>query len=281
MINARDRAKVLFAESLRRYKPWFQNVMAGKRALVTGGLPYGVSHGFAILLREAGANVSVTGPSATELSTLSALFEEERGEPLQTYAVDFSDPTRAANFGDTFCEQVGIPDILVNVAGVTPARGGKDPLAYSDAEVLNINLLGPRCLTNVILGKMLLTHNDIDPGRILCIGSILGRCHTQNHGIYSITKIAVEAWVRELAELGQGKVIALGFAPAWVVTAAMLECGLNERETAIGVPAKRLPCPVDLAAFSILAACSPAGYMGDGHTVLLDGGLLSQFPARA
>lgn len=174
--------------------------MKTKTILVTGATS-GIGRHAALHLARAGHRVFATGRRAEALASL----QEEAGElALETFALDVNQPASieaAVAEVEKRTDGYGL-DVLVNNAGY----GKFGPLALvPDSELrgqFETNVFGLLKMCQAFIPKM----RERGSGRIINVGSVLGRMTLILQGVYGATKYAVEALSdnlrREVACLG-------------------------------------------------------------------------------
>ena len=88
--------------------------LGGKTALITGG-GSGIGLGIALALAREGCRVAISGRNEEKLRQAADLFQEQ---PLLTRTCDVSDRADVMELVAWFNERLGVPDILVNSAGI-------------------------------------------------------------------------------------------------------------------------------------------------------------------
>jgi 3-oxoacyl-[acyl-carrier protein] reductase len=164
-------------------------------------------------------------------------------------------------------------DVLVNNAGINPASG---PLATSDLgalrKTLEVNLIGT-------LGWVQEAHRQWmrdNGGAIVNVTSVAGIRPQTALGAYGASKAAIVHLTAQLArELGPDGIRVNAVAPAVVRTAfaAPLYEG-HETSAAASYPLGRIGEPRDVAG-AVAFLASPAADWITGHTLVVDGGLLT------
>jgi len=246
----------------------------GKVALVTGG-SRGIGAMIAQGLVENGVKTYITARNAEELQatakTLSAL-----GECIAIPA-DLSTMEGVSALAEVINAQEKAVHILVNNAGTNwEAKIDEFPESGWD-KAFNLNVKSMFFLTQKLLPALRNAGTDIDPARVLNIGSIHG---ILNPGAstysYSSSKAAVHHLTKHLgSELTQQHVNVNAIAPGLFpskMTASLLPF---EKEMAEKIPAKRLGNPEDIAG-TVIYLCSRASAYVTGHTLVLDGGMVSE-----
>jgi 3-oxoacyl-[acyl-carrier protein] reductase len=167
-------------------------------------------------------------------------------------------------------EQVAMPLVLVNNAGIT-----KDNLLLrmSDAEwddVIDTNLNGAFRVTKPILRGMLKARW----GRVINMGSVVGRMGNPGQGNYVASKAGLEGFTRSLAlEVASRGVTVNAVAPGFIAT-DMTESLTAERSSAMmeRIPLGRMGNVEEIAATVSFLASENAGYI-TGQTLQVNGGL--------
>jgi 3-oxoacyl-[acyl-carrier protein] reductase len=167
-------------------------------------------------------------------------------------------------------EQVAMPLVLVNNAGIT-----KDNLLLrmSDAEwddVLDTNLNGAFRVTKPILRGMLKARW----GRVINMGSVVGRMGNPGQGNYVASKAGLEGFTRSLAlEVASRGVTVNAVAPGFIAT-DMTESLTAEQSSAMmeRIPLGRMGNVEEIAATVSFLASENAGYI-TGQTLQVNGGL--------
>jgi 3-oxoacyl-[acyl-carrier protein] reductase len=167
-------------------------------------------------------------------------------------------------------EQVAMPLVLVNNAGIT-----KDNLLLrmSDAEwddVIDTNLNGAFRVTKPILRGMLKARW----GRVINMGSVVGRMGNPGQGNYVASKAGLEGFTRSLAlEVASRGVTVNAVAPGFIAT-DMTASLTAEQSSAMmeRIPLGRMGNVEEIAATVSFLASENAGYI-TGQTLQINGGL--------
>jgi len=163
-----------------------------------------------------------------------------------------------------------MPLVLVNNAGIT-----KDNLLLrmSDtewSEVIDTNLNGAFRVTKPILRGMLKARW----GRVINMGSVVGRMGNPGQGNYVASKAGLEGFTRSLAlEVASRGVTVNAVAPGFIAT-DMTE-SLTEEQSAMmmaRIPLGRMGNVEEIAATVAFLASENAGYI-TGQTLQVNGGL--------
>lgn len=242
-------------------KPLANAELDGCRALVTGG-SRGIGYAIATLLRDAGANVVVTGASREPRAPDDCAYEQ----------ADFLDvdSTRsfAARHGDA-----GDVDILVNNAGMNAVAPFAEISDEDFDAILRVNLRAPMVLCRAVLPAM----RERSWGRIVNVTSIFGVVSKAERASYSASKFGLAGMTTALAvEVAGDGVLANCTAPGFVDTEltrrVLGDAGIAE--VVRTVPAGRLAQPEEIAHAALFLA-SPRNTFITGQTLIVDGGFTS------
>jgi 3-oxoacyl-[acyl-carrier protein] reductase len=241
-------------------------VLAGRRALVTGGAR-GIGAEIVRRLAADGAAVAFTyGSSAAEADKLAAEIAADGGTSVAIQA-DSGDPEQVARAIDETVAQLGGLDILVNNAGVAYIGDVESLTMEQFDRLVAINVKGvfaaiQRALPH--LGTI---------GRIINIGSInADRVPGPGLSIYAMSKAAVAGLTRGLArELGARGITVNNIQPGPVATDMNPEVG-EFADSLRGVMALgRYGQPRDIASVVSYLAGPEAAYV-TGANWNVDGG---------
>ena len=241
-------------------------VLAGRRALVTGG-SRGIGAEIVRRLAADGAAVAFTyGSSAAEADKLAAEIAADGGTSVAIQA-DSGDPEQVAKAIDETVAQLGGLDILVNNAGV----------AYiGDVETLTMEQFDRLVAINVkgvfAAIQRALPHLG-NTGRIINIGSInADRVPGPGLSIYAMSKAAVAGLTRGLArELGPRGITVNNIQPGPVATDMNPEVGEFADSLREVMALGRYGQPRDIASVVSYLAGPEAAYV-TGANWNVDGG---------
>lgn len=170
-------------------------MLSGKIALVTGagsGLGRAISIGFA----SEGAHIILVGRRATMLQETQEIIHSKNGQAA-VYVSDISQREAVEMLKEHVLQQIGVPSILVNAAGV---YGEINRISESDPETwiqtLMTNAAGPYLLCRAFVGAMV----NKGWGRIINLTSAasLSKPNPQNSA-YAVSKVALNYFTRQLA----------------------------------------------------------------------------------
>jgi len=243
------------------------DMLAGKVAIVTGA-SRGIGAAIAEKLAKAGATVIGTATSDSGAEAISARFEEGmKGEGMK---LDVTDAKEIEAVIKTITAKYGVPEILVNNAGIT-----QDTLMMrmKDTQwdaVLDTNLNSVFRMTKSLIKGMMKSRW----GRIVSISSVVGSMGNAGQANYAASKAGMDGFTRALAsEVGSRGITVNSVAPGFIksdMTEGLPEdwkAKLLER-----VPMNRLGTPEEVAD-TVLFLVSPEASYVTGTTMHVNGGM--------
>ena len=170
-------------------------------AVLITGATSGIGRAISLYLSSSGFDVVATGRSEGKLSRLSTDCEAIGGK-IKLFEMDVRDPCSVIKVRTSLRKMGGEVECLVNNAGF----GLWGPVFHiKDEEIMDqfdTNLFGPMRVNRIFLDDMIKNKN----GRIINIGSVLGRFASPFNGSYVASKFALEGLNRclrmELAPFG-------------------------------------------------------------------------------
>jgi 3-oxoacyl-[acyl-carrier protein] reductase len=241
-------------------------VLAGRRALVTGG-SRGIGAEIVRRLAADGAAVAFTyGSSAAEADKLAAEIAADVGTSVAIQA-DSGDPEQVARAIDETVAQLGGLDILVNNAGVAYIGDVESLTMEQFDRLVAINVKGVFAAIQRALPHLGTT------GRIINIGSInADRVPGPGLSIYAMSKAAVAGLTRGLArELGPRGITVNNIQPGPVATDMNPEVGEFADSLREVMALDRYGQPRDIASVVSYLAGPAAAYV-TGANWNVDGG---------
>ena len=161
-------------------------------AVVSGG-GRGIGRQAVLALAEAGVRVAFCARTEKEVR---AVAKEVKEPHVGTWGVDVSSAEDVDEWARAVIEDVGVPDIVVNNAGVALRARLEDTDEAAWDLVQGVNLRGTYLVTRAFLRQMRARKS----GRIICVSSIAGRQGTAKSVAYCAAKHGVVGFVRALAE---------------------------------------------------------------------------------
>ena len=243
--------------------------LAGKVALVTGASS-GIGRAIATAYAEAGAAVVLVARRESQLRAATAAIEQEGGRAAHIVC-DLANREQLFDCAEHAALPFGVPDIVVNAAGINRRLAMQDVTADDWDAVLKINLDAsfflPQRLAPAMIAK--------GWGRIVNIASLQSVRSFPNCAPYGASKGAIMQLTRAQAEAWSRhsicvNAIAPGFFPT-ELTAAVV----NDRERWNAMAAKtfigRNGELSDLVGTAIFLASRASDYV-TGQTIFVDGG---------
>lgn len=151
----------------------------------------------------------------------SAAAGDRRRPVVRAYSVDLADRESVAAAAHRTREELGVPDILINNAGIV--RGAlfweHDPARDIELTML-INAIAPMQLTREFLPEMI--EDRTRPKRILNIASAAGTLANPRMSVYAASKWAMIGWSDslrlELSRGGHEHIAVTTFCPSYIST---------------------------------------------------------------
>lgn len=187
------------------------NNLRGKLALVTGGSS-GIGLAVSKLLAGEGCNLGILSRDPVKLENaakeIQAFSNEARVTTIQSDVSDYSNVSQAiANW----MEKEGVPDLLINSAGVSRPGLFTDQGIDLFRWMMEINYFGTIHTTKTILPAMLKRGS----GHIVLIGSVVSFLGMYGYTAYAPTKFAIKGLADSLRTelLGSGIQLSVVFPP--------------------------------------------------------------------
>lgn len=240
----------------------------GSLALVTGG-GTGIGRAITDSLVEAGARVIVAARRK------EPLLETAQAYPGKVYAYEYdvTKPEEAPRFLARLEQEVGVPTILVNNAGIHLKKKAEEVSAEEFRRVLDTHIVGAHALSAAVIPLM----RRSGGGSILYIASMASLFGIPYVVAYSAAKSAMLGVVRTLAvEYGPENIRVNAIAPGWIETEmsrkAMEGDPERKRKVLSRTPLGRFGTPEDIG-WAAVYLCSPAGRFITGTCLAVDGGI--------
>jgi NAD(P)-dependent dehydrogenase (short-subunit alcohol dehydrogenase family) len=238
----------------------------GRRALVTGGTR-GIGLAAAVSLAEAGAAVTITARTASDIAAIVAELAAA-GFAATGTVLDVTDTATVAAFLDAQPPY----DILVNSAGGSRHANFVDVTEADYDAILALNLKSALFVSQGVARKLIAAGK---PGSIIHISSQMGHVGGPKRSVYAASKFAVEGLTKSMAiELGPHNIRVNTIAPTFVET-EMTAKSLGDPDFRSWVLGKiklgRLARVEDIMG-PVLLLASDAGAMITGSSVMVDGG---------
>jgi short-subunit dehydrogenase len=210
-------------------------------ALITGASS-GIGAAIAQKFAEQGNRVILV---ARHLEKLNAVADSIRskGGTAYCYTADLSDSSSRIALVNNIKQDLGAPDILVNNAGIG-WYGYFSQMPWDIANtLLELNIIAPTHLASLLLPDML----QQQKGRIINIGSIIGKLPEQGVALYSASKAYLDSFTTSLYREVRWKPVTVSVLRAGPVKTNFFE---NAAGYANGgrIPAESLGVPPELIA---------------------------------
>src|SRR5262245_2131720 len=243
--------------------------LAGRIVLVTGA-QQGIGKGIALAFAQDGSDVGINYLDDRNDAEAVAAGVRAAGRRAALIQGDVSQPTQAQAMVEAVQAELGVPDVLVNNAGMYPRVAFLD-MRESDWDfVLDINLKGGFFCAQAAARAMIAAGR---PGSIINLASQAIRGAVR--GVhYSASKGGVVAMTRAMAlELAPHRIRVNAIAPGLTDTAQPRYGNTEEELEAMGraVPLGRMAQPDDIASVAVFLASDAARFM-TGQTVHVNGG---------
>ncbi|WP_048440841.1 SDR family NAD(P)-dependent oxidoreductase [Caenimonas sp. SL110] len=245
--------------------------LEGKLALVTGASS-GLGQHFAGVLARAGATVVLAARRRDRVLELAAQLADE-GCRTHAVALDVTDTASVNAAFDEILARAGVPDVVVNNAGVSVTK----PLLAQDESdwdhVIDTNLKGSWLVATEAARRLVAAGK---PGCVINVASILGERVAGGVAPYAISKAGVLQATKVMAlELARHGIRVNALLPGYIATdlnQAFLSSEAGERLRA-RIPARRFGQLQDLDGPLLLLA-SDAGAAMTGASLAVDHGHL-------
>ena len=238
-------------------------------AIVTGA-SRGIGKACALKLAEDGYDIAVNYRSNDEEAQKTADEIIAMGRRALCCKADVCDREQVVQMVDEVCGELGIPDLLVNNAGVVDDRYLLMLTEDSLDRSLDINIKGYFLCAQSVALKMMRNKKGV----IINMSSVSSLLALEGQSVYSATKGAVNSMTATLAkELARYGIRVNAIAPGFIET-EMLEHipDAKKDEYLKNIPQKRFGKPEDVANLVCALASDKLSYI-TGQTIVLDGGL--------
>ena len=241
--------------------------LADRVAIVTGA-SRGIGRAAARRLAAAGAAVVV----AARGDHADAVAEEIRGAGGRSVAVsaDVTDPRRVEAMVRTALDEYGRVDVLVNNAGIVRDQLALKMSAADWDAVVATNLTAAFSCARAVLRPMIRQRG----GRIINVGSVVGRMGNPGQANYAASKAGLEGFSRALAREVASRGIAVNVvAPGMIDTDMTAKLSEPAQAAMLAqIPMGRLGTTEDIAGAIAFLASDEAAYV-TGHVLAVNGGM--------
>lgn len=171
-------------------------------------------------VREGAAEVVLWDRDAGGLEAAAVQLRSQGSSAVSTYPVDVGSLEEVTRSAQRVLADVGVPDVLVNNAGIVRGRYFWEHAPQEDIDaVMRVNALAPMQVTRAFLPEMISRRT---PARILNVASASGTLSVPKMSVYTASKWAVIGWSDslrlELIESGNAHVAVTTLIPSYIKT---------------------------------------------------------------
>ncbi|MDZ7939237.1 MAG: SDR family oxidoreductase [Rhodoferax sp.] len=247
--------------------------LTGRTALVTGssrGLGFAIAEGLA----QAGARLVLNGLDKERLHASAAALRA-KGYAVEEAAFDATDEQAVMQAFAALDEADIAVDILVNNAGIQLRKPLVDFTLEEWDKVLRTNLTSAFLVGREAAKRMITAKRG---GKVINIGSINSEVARATITPYTTAKGGIKMLTRGMAaEWAEHNIQANAIGPGYMVTdmnAALINNPTFDTWVKARTPSRRWGKPEELVGAAIFLASAASNYV-NGHTIYVDGGLLS------
>lgn len=241
----------------------------GKVSIVTGASK-GIGKSIAVLLAKQGSKVVACSRTKSELDEVERQISQSGGICLPVVA-NVADKASVDDLVRRVLEQYGRIDVLVNNAGIYPARDITSMTEQEWDNVIDTDLKSAFLCCKAVAPSMIAQKK----GKIINISSVTGTLVSAPRlAAYSAAKGGMLGLTISLAlELAGHGINVNAVSPGTVITPGYESFSSKARrdEVAKSIPLKRLGDPVDIAYATLFLASEESSYI-TGQTIVVDGG---------
>ncbi len=246
--------------------------LIGKHAVITGGAR-GIGRAIAELFVESGATVIITDRDEAAARQAAAELNARRPSSASMYILDVTDRDAVERAADAIAAEFGVPDVLVNNAGIVRNSPASETSEADWHAVIDVNLNGVfYCAQS--FGKRMAA---VGRGAIVNISSMCGEIvvYPQPQVAYNAAKAGVNLITKSLAvEWAKQGVRVNAVAPGYTATELTLAGRSNEEWFSTWMrmtPQGRLGEPREIANAVLFLASDAASFV-TGTVLAVDGG---------
>jgi 3-dehydrosphinganine reductase len=231
-----------------------------KVVLITGGSS-GIGLAAAKQLASAGAQVWLAARRLELLESALKEVQAARRDPSQKCGIisgDVSDPKQAAQMVETVTKSAGVPDVLINSAGISQPGYVHELSPEVFEHLMQVNYLGTVYVTSAVLPAMMKRGS----GHIINLSSIAGYMGVFGYSAYGATKFAVAGYSEVLrAEMKtHGIRVSVAFPPDTDTPQLAYETPFKMEEM-LALEGSTKPLSADSVAHSILQQAERGHFM--------------------
>ncbi len=244
----------------------------GKRAVITGGAR-GIGRAIAELFVEAGATVIIMDRDEAAGKQTVAELNARRASSASVYILDVTDRDAVERAAEAIANEVGVPDVLVNNAGIVRNGPASETSEADWRAVIDVNLNGVFFCAQAFGRGMA----AVGRGVVVNISSMCGEIvvYPQPQVAYNAAKAGVNLITKSLAvEWAKQGVRVNAVAPGYTATELTLAGRSNEEWFSTWMrmtPQGRLGEPREIANAVLFLASDAASFV-TGTVLAVDGG---------
>ncbi|KAL2755598.1 hypothetical protein ACRALDRAFT_2027316 [Sodiomyces alcalophilus JCM 7366] len=265
----------LTKEAYSKMSPTMQKMSVhGKTIVITGGAR-GLGNHMARACVEAGAENLVIFDANQELGEAAVReLYEKTGLPVTFFKVDVRDEDAINAAVDRAVEMYGVPDVLVNAAGIADSNiKAEEYDSKMFRRLIDINLTGTFLMSQAVGRRMIAAGK---PGSIILVASMSGSIvnYPQEQSCYNASKAGVVQFGKSIAaEWAKYGIRVNCISPGYMDTALNRVPALEAQKKIWRslTPQNRLGAVDDLNGLCVFLASDASGFM-TGSNVLIDGG---------
>ncbi len=245
----------------------------GRVALVTGA-SHGIGEEMAVAFAEQGADIALAARSQADLERVAERIRA-LGRRAAVVPTDVADLAAIQTMVSRTVDELGPPDILANVAGLTRRKSLLEVTPEDWDYVINVNLRGLYFVTQAV-GRHL---TEQQRGKVINIASMTSFRGFADISLYGITKSAVVQFTKGMAvEWAPYNIQVNAIAPGWIETPMTVTMAPSRRRwVEEHVPQGKYGTPRDLCHMAVYLASAASDYV-TGQTFAIDGGFLAGNP---
>jgi len=245
----------------------------GRVAVVTGASK-GLGKQMAEALAEAGATVALVARSGDLLEGVKAEITD-RGGKAYAFVGDVSVEADVAAVAGEVRRQAGVPDILINNAGINIRRPLHEYALEEWRRVMSTNVDGPFLCTRAFVPGMI----EKKFGRIINVASTMAHVSLPQRAAYSGSKFAVLGMTKALAlELAPYNITANAISPgpfATEISRVVFEDPVQLADFNARIPLGRWGRLEEIGALAVFLSSEASGFI-TGTDIVIDGGWTAQ-----
>ncbi len=245
----------------------------GRVAVVTGASK-GLGKQMAEALAEAGATVALVARSGDLLEGVRAEIGAHGGKAY-AFVGDVSVEAEVARVASEVRKQAGIPDILINNAGINIRRPLHEYTLEEWRLVMSTNIDGPFLCTRAFVPGMI----EKKFGRIINVASTMAHVSLPQRAAYSGSKFAVLGMTKALAlDLATYNITANAISPgpfATEINRALMQDPVQLAAFNAKIPLGRWGKLEEIGALAVFLSSDASGFI-TGTDIVIDGGWTAQ-----